>query len=278
EASQESVAWLLRALPNTQDTKKYDYDSLDYSLLNFVNRADVESVSKLVEGIDLLLHRQPIVESSFYELSKQYGWLVNVSIKAIEKLIINRHPAALTSASLFALTLIPIYYRFGNSPSWSPNHNLSTLIPEWRELNHALFWKHIEETRKSNERHERKPLTNFWQVTGLNEYWKFTEKDFHRVLNDISLRLLLDDQLVALSLAFYLYTQNDRPSNWLNELKKAIVHQPALTAKLDGLLNPPPPSEEWIKLIESEEQWKREAEEEENKRQQEHADDIGWLK
>ncbi|WP_141217610.1 NACHT domain-containing NTPase [Siphonobacter sp. BAB-5385] len=273
EASQESIAWLLEALANTQDAKKYDYDSLGYSLLNFVNRADVESVSKLVEGIDLLLHRQPIVESSFYELSKQYGWLVNVSIKAIEKLIINRHPAALTSASLFVLTLIPVYYRFGDSPSWSPTHNFHNLIPEWPQLNQALFWKHIEEARK----HQKEPLTDFWRFTGLDEYWKFTVNEFQQILSDVSLRPLLDDRLVALSLAFHLYIENERPLVWLNDLRQSVAHQPALTEKLDGLLNPPAPTKKWIQHIEKEAEWRRKQEEEEKQRQQEHADHVKWL-
>ncbi|WP_020603341.1 NACHT domain-containing protein [Spirosoma spitsbergense] len=89
ETSQESIAWLLKALKNTPDENRYDSDHLGYSLLEFVNRADLDAVSNLVEGIDPLLHCQPVIEQRYCEISIQYGWLLNLSIRAVEKLIIN---------------------------------------------------------------------------------------------------------------------------------------------------------------------------------------------
>ncbi|GAB3788421.1 hypothetical protein GCM10028818_54940 [Spirosoma horti] len=277
EPSQESIAWLLKALKNTPDDNRYDSDHLGYSLLNFINRADLDAVSSLVEGIDPLLHFQPVIEQRYCEISNQYGWLLNLNIRAIEKLIINKHPAVFASASLFALTQIPTFYQFGDHLSWSPDHKLPILIAEWPNLNHALFWKHVEETRNHYEKHEKEPLTSFWQVSVFEGYWKFSANDFQSIVTDVSRRSRLDDRLIALSQAFHLYKENGSPSHWLDALEKAVVNEVDLVRQLDGFLNPPPPSKELKEFWDKGEQRRQKREEHEKKRQQDHADYIKWL-
>ncbi|AUD04037.1 NACHT domain-containing protein [Spirosoma pollinicola] len=277
DGSQESAAWLSKALASTQNEKLYDSDPLGYSLLNFVKRADLDAVFTLVKGIDTLLRCQPVFERRYCEISQQYGWLMHISLKAIEKLIFNKHSTVFTSASLFALTQAPSFSSHESYRTWAPSHTIPALLSDWQELNHALFWKDVEETRNYFERHEKEPLTNFWQVSGIDGFWKFSSTDFQLILTDISNRSLLADRLVALSLAFKLYKENGSPANWLNGLKKAVEHEDELKKRLDEFVNPPAPSEEYKKWQKREAQWKRQEKGQEKKRQLVHDQNIKWL-
>lgn len=277
EASQESATWLLKALVKTQDEELYNTDPLGYSILNFVKRADLDVVSTIVEGIDTLLHCQPFIERRYCEISEQYGWLMHISLKAIEKLIANKHPTVFTSASLFALTQAPTFSSHESFRSWSPSHNIPVLLSEWQELNHALFWKDVQERRNYYYKHEKESLTYFWQVAVFKEFWRFSSSDFQLVADDISSRPLLADRLVALTLAFKLYKENESPTEWFNELTKAVENESELKKRLDELMNPPFASEEYKKWKKRDAQWKRQEKVQEKKRQQAHAHNIKWL-
>ncbi|WP_020603449.1 hypothetical protein [Spirosoma spitsbergense] len=162
--------------------------------------------------------------------------------------------------------------------SWSPDHKLPILIAEWPKLNHALFWNHVEETRNHYEKHEKEPLTYFWQVSVFEGYWKFSANDFQFIVTDVSCRSRLDDRLIALSQAFQLYKENGSPLHWLDALEKAVVSEVDLKRRLDEFLNPLPLSEELKEFWDKAEQRKKKKEQQDKKYQQDYDDKIKWLK
>ena len=122
---------------------------------------------------------------------------------------------------------------------------LGELVPAWPELNDTLFWQNIKAARIRLERDGRQ-LNNVLQVQWLRHYWSFAADSFPRVLEWVRARELEDDRLVALSLAFRLYTEAERPAEWLKQLRAAVKGDVALVTQLDALLNPTV-SEEFLK-------------------------------
>ena len=62
---------------------------------------------------------------------------------------------------------------------------------------------------------------------------------------------LKEDQELALSLAFRIYVQAEKPSEWLERLHDSVKGNPGLTARLGKLLNPVVPEE----LLKPEREW-----------------------
>lgn len=276
DSTKENVVWILNAIENVQDKERYNYDGLSQTLSYFVDRSDYEVTYELVKGIDKLLRREPFIERRHCEISEKYGWLMPISLKGIEKLILGRHPYALNEESLFALTLFQAFQDYRDFDSISLKQNVSVLVQEWAELNHRIFWKGVEETRRTLHRKDE-PLTNFWQAFVMGKYWNFGPKDFERIIEDIDLRPLFDDKLVALSLAFQLYRENKRPKKWLSELKRAVSKNQDLNNRLKEFLSPPAQSPEMRKLKQQQTQWNRRDKERKKKAEKDHLESVEWL-
>ncbi|GAB4023457.1 hypothetical protein GCM10028808_73980 [Spirosoma migulaei] len=273
ETGSESVRYILKGLDNTQPKKRYDHDPLGYALVNFIERLDCDAASELVIGIDKFLRSEPVIEPNHCEISQQYGWLLPISAKAIETLILNKDSAIFSPESLFVLIELPAFTEYGDFDDFPLNSDISEQIAQWKELNHALFWKTIEETRKKHER----PLTNFWEVWGRRAYWHFEKSDFDSITTDISSRLLLDDRLVALSLAFRIYQDNGCLKEWFNSIEKAVANDENLKTRFNEFLQPPIHPDELKRLKKEDAQRKRKNKEREKKRLKEHVDNVKWL-
>lgn len=117
--------------------------------------------------------------------------------------------------------------------------DLQTLVPGWPELNDALYWTSIKQARSAKMAKSGEPLTDDWSVSWLGHFWKFDISSLPRLLDYMRSRSLQDDRMVALSTAFRVFVQADRPTHILNSLQGAVVYDPALQQQLDKLLNPP---------------------------------------
>lgn len=276
DSNENSVKWLLTALENVQTKGEYESEGLSYSLLDFINRSDESILYYLINGIDKLLRSEPVFEHRYCEISKKYGWLLPISLKAVERLVYNRNMDALRPESLFALIQMPgfeHYSHFWNNPV---THDLSNLIPAWKELNHSLFWHAVEVTR-THLHTNGEPLRNYWQIAYFESYWKFNEADFDLINQDISTRELQDDQFIALSLAFQIYNSYNRPNIWLADLKEAVSGSESLETRLEEFLRPPNKLE-IRKYKQQEAKWKRRREEQEKKKKENHDEWVVWLK
>ena len=248
DLSENAVNWIFEVLEKAENKKRHSVDDLSRALAKFVERIDTDIAGKFINGAVRLLNQPPVIERNNCEISERFGWLMESSTKAIEKLILSRHPVTLEGDSLSILTKIHAfneYTDFGYRVSLTDD-----MIRKWDELNHALFWKNVEETRKHLHAKDGERLTNFWQVAIYGHLWGFDKNDFELIKTAIVERKFIDDRLVALSLAFQLYTENNRPRVWSKQLKKLVSDEEVLRNKLDELLRPPTQSKEdkkWIK-------------------------------
>ena len=122
-----------------------------------------------------------------------------------------------------------------NTDSYS--ESLKSLIPNYADLNDALYWYSIERVRSA--RTERgKDLSEDWFVAGGDHYWAFDTNSFSRLINYIVNRTLQVDKLIALRRAFIVYAQAGRPTVLLSSLQEAVAANQTLREELELLLNP----------------------------------------
>ncbi|WP_049824081.1 hypothetical protein [Shewanella sp. W3-18-1] len=241
-ANLRSINFLLSSIDKLPPYERRSYSGLSTSLHTFIERisnsVDLSKESvlyELVVGINHFLGRKPHLEHSECKVSQEFTWLIGPACHVVERLITARAVESLSDAILSILLKMPaICYRHGEDSS-EYKHKLHDLVPRWPELNDALFWKNVTESRETNKRSDDR-LTNIWQVDWLEHYWQFNSDAFARVLAFITSQQFGDDKLIALSLAFRLYEQENEPEEWLEGIRQAILDNPILALSLEERL------------------------------------------
>ena len=201
-----------------------------------------EDILKWVRGLLHLLKQPPAIKRRFFEVSQQHGWLLPFAILSTERIVRIKHPNALDKNILEIISLAQAERSFANYHSES--HALAELVPKWSELNLALFWFDVVLARRHQDKKHEKRLTSLWQVSMSDHFWRFTEKDFEKILKDIGVKSYMDDRLIALSLSFEIYKENGRGKVRRLSLRKAVQGVPELEAALNLYLKPPPMSDD----------------------------------
>jgi hypothetical protein len=272
--TEQTLIWLLACLEKIEPTENPIADNLLYNLSAFVEVADINLLPQFVAGLNRLLDLPPLIERRFCEVSEQFQWLIAPACKAAERLILAHHHASLES------DVLEILYKYSSVLQYEINHlygvkeEFSKLIPAWRELNSALFWYEVQKSRNARNKNNGERLTEFYQVP-FRPFWRFEESDFEFVAKEISNRTFLDDQLVALSLAFDLYKKAKRPVAWRRQLKKLVAESKELSERLSSYLKPPAQDLIYRRIKQEESKWKRESQAHQKQQEKYHA---GWKK
>jgi hypothetical protein len=263
----ESVQWLLGALRRVSPKPRFDVDGLSDPLSQLVAAWPLHLLNKLVEGLKDLLETPPVIELGYCAISKHYSWLAVTAAEALLRLIETHNPSVLAPIPLSILRKLPrSIYDYGDQKLRNIQGELSRRITKWPALHHALFWHDIAETRASHYAKTGERLTNYWSVTISGGNWAFGAEAFDTFCDDIATRPLLDDKLVALTLAFAIYQKNNCPDQWRLRLESLTTGEPELNSTLDKLLHPPATEQQEQRMWE--EQAKRDAEQSEaNKRE-----------
>jgi hypothetical protein len=275
-STEETVDWLLNALTKVQKNEEYAVDSLSHVITDYIKRSSPDIAFRLLKGIDPLLRLKPVIRHLESEVSQEYGWLIQFSVRVVEKLISDKHQLAFSPEVMFILLHLPTFQIYGDFEGTQMSKEIINTISNWKEFNHSLFWYDVEQTRDDLEK-EQKPLTDLFQLKPWETFWKFDATDFEQILSDISNRTLQDDRLVALSLAFYLYIKNGRSKKWRVVLKSIVSIEESLKKRLHEFLNPPPSSDEVKKYKRNEAQWQRNQKNREKKRSEEHLKNFEYL-
>lgn len=204
ESTKQALVWLLACLEKIEPAEHHITVNLRYNLSAFVDIADIDLLPQLVAGFNRLLDLPPVIERRYCEISVSFQWLIVPACKAIERLILARHPASLESDVLEILYKFSSVREYGIDGLSDVKAEFSKLIPAWKELNDALFWYEVQKTRNGRDKNNGERLTEFYQLS-FHPLWRFEESDFDSISAGISSRTFLDDRLVALSLAFDLY-------------------------------------------------------------------------
>lgn len=251
----EDVVWLLAVLDRTAPEGRYEADGLSDNLIKLVVEWPLDRLVDLGIGIRALLKREPVVERRHCEISLHYSWLVRIAAQIASRLIEARHSGALNESMLSILRLLPSAEEYGGSPFSDIRKDMPSLVRGWSELNHALFWECVAEERARDDRAECKRLIDYWDVSIFEHLWDFDASNFDLISADIEQRSLLDDRLVALTLAFSLYRKGGRPRRWRERLKRIVAGEAELEATLVSLFNPP--ANRFSKWRRQEAAWKR---------------------
>jgi hypothetical protein len=278
QPTERILVWLLACLEKTESKKRYTVDYLPDNVTEFVEAAEPELLPQLVTALNRLLSLPPMIERRYCEVSEKFQWLMAPAAKAVERLILAHHPASLEPDALAVLYKFSSAREYGSSDIFKVRAEFSKLVPVWQELNRALFWFGVQKSRQTLEtldgnRGER--LTNFWQASVFGALWQFEVDDFEYMAEEISRHPLLDDKLVALSLAFNLYRFAQRPPKWRLKLKKLVAGNDELSERLKICLRPPAQSEDLRRLKQEEAQWKRRDEAKRKKQEKYH---TSWKK
>lgn len=238
--SADDVAWFLSAAERAEPRRKHSVDYLASEARAFIGRVTPDALPDLIDGMAALLSRSPVVERRYNNISVRFEWLLAPAARAVERLILERSLAAFSPVALSIIRKVSAARSYQSEGVTAERDELTGLVTGWSELNWAQFWYDVEQMRA--EMAPGKPLLEWWRPSNFGAAWKFTGDDFNLALDAITSRALLDDRMVALSLAFELYRTNGRPRKQLNALKKAAV-DPDLAARLHLFLHPPPDPE-----------------------------------
>ena len=180
-----TLTWLLACLEKSELKEKYSYDGLADHITEFVCATDVELLPRLVSGLNSMLSHPPMIEHQHCEISEKFQWLLAPAAKTVERLILTRHSASLDQDSLTILHKLSTARGYGVDDLTEVKTEFSNLVPEWTELNRALFWFEVDQSRKVVESKRGERLTNFWQASSFGPFWRFTEDDFEYVAEEI---------------------------------------------------------------------------------------------
>ena len=240
---QESVVRLLKAIEKLPPFNRFEATGLQQALHGYIERLSTSSsesphlLADLIDSLHTMLVRPPHIEHLPYHISQEYSWLLKPAIYAVERLVSEHADRVMEGAALEILCIFPAISDSVYQQLDSCKINLESLVPAWPELNDKLFWWTVKTARIQRESTGQR-LNNHFQVTLHDHYWSFGPNCFSRILGWLKTCDLEDDQLAALSLAFQIFVQAKRPSDWLVKIRAAVKGVAALELQLDKLLNP----------------------------------------
>ena len=271
QPTEHTLRWLLAGLEKSETKVRFAVDHLTDAVTEFIAAADIELLSLLVTSLNSLLDCPPII-AQYCEVSEKFQWLIMPACKAVERLILIRHPASFDPDTLAILRKCSVMRGHGSNDLPEVKTEFSKLVPAWPELNRALFWFEVQKSREALDKKSGERLTDFWAAGAWRALWKFEISDFEYVTGEISRQTFLDDRLVALSLAFDLYKQDNQPQSSLVSLKKLVEDNKEMKERLGNYLTPPAQSQELLKMEHEQAEWEKQAEVNRKNQERYHAD------
>jgi hypothetical protein len=275
QPTEQTLVWLLACLEKSEPKEQFSVDYLGYGVTEFVGTADIELLPQLVTGLNRLLSLPPMIERRHCEVSEKFQWLMASACKAVEKIVLAGHPASLDEDVLAILHKLSAAHGYGIDDLAEVKTEFSKLVPAWKDLNRALFWFEVQRSREAIDKKSGERLTEYWRVSIFGSFWRFEKDDFEYVAEEISRQAILDDRLVALSLAFNLYRAANRPRSWRIQLEKLVAGNSELSECLGTYLRPPAQSRDSRNWKQQEAERKKRAEADRKKKKNYHAD---WKK
>jgi hypothetical protein len=227
ESHSYSIEQLLISIGKLEPYDQFKPTSLEDALHEFVAKLPSDdgqkSITQLLDGLHRLLVMPPFVERGDCQVSKAHVWLLSLATHAVERLVEIRSTKVLAETVLHIMLMVPALRYWGHGEFNEHKGNLHALVPNWPELNDALYWASIEQVRCRNAAKSNEPLTDDGAVFWLDHFWKLDTTSFPRLINYIHSRSLQDDRLIAVNAAFRVYLQADKPKNMLTSTQSALI-------------------------------------------------------
>lgn len=277
-ASKPNIDWFYSCLSKVKLKQRHHSETLTINVDKWITNADANLLPSFIEQGEAFLSSPPVIDRRHCEISENYLWLTSSLSYAIEKLIKVKDANALSISSLSILRNLP-HIRFWDPDGYRPTKiEFHQYVSSWLNLKLALFWRMVEMERAWEESNNGGKVTSYGQSGIFSSYVTFTEADFDVVIEQINLRPLLDDKLVALSLAHSLFVEAGKPASLKKSLKTAASTLPELEAQLNTFFNPPPLTDEQKKSRRQHVYWKRKAESDQRKNAKAKTDFREYLK
>ncbi|MQT99976.1 hypothetical protein GHO34_06660 [Pseudomonas sp. FSL R10-2245] len=257
-----SLEWLVEAVKRAAKPVRYSSDRLTRSLPDYLSQVPLEQLSNLTARLNELLEVPPFTDKSYCRISKRYGWLLRAAGLMVDRLIKVRAPSTFDAKVLSVMRKIPRARIYGEGDTSTVDESLRERVPQWSELNHQLFWHDVAESRVERAS-KGEGLNEYWQVDGHAGYWSFDSRYFDTFCSDIAQRPLLDDKLIALTMAYTWHQQMENPAHSRNQLHSLSNGQPELEAKLQEYQRPAVDYSETLIKEQAENKRKAEAREQE---------------
>ncbi|MCL1064274.1 hypothetical protein MK852_19335 [Shewanella benthica] len=273
-----NIEWLFACFIKVEKTNENRTDQLQQKVSSLIQRCNLNLIGPFIEKALLLLNEAPLSEREDGEISVKNTWILKPAAFAVERLVLNKNKEAFSSSTLSILSKYSPYERRYNLDYGSDNkNNLKQLVKKWPELNITLFWFLVENKRKELGESKKEALDQWRRVGTWNSFVGFVIDDFELVIESITARPLIDDKLIALSLAFELYVQTERQPAQRRTLKKSVYGNPVLEKKLSNFMRPPKQTEEQRKrnkkYRQQEAGWKKQ---DENRKLKKGTRDTEW--
>ncbi|QWA30544.1 hypothetical protein [Pseudomonas sp. RC3H12] len=241
----EWLPWLLHALERTENKERFSgRDTLVEKLYSLLDACRSENLPAFIQGLSELLDKPPLTEQDYSAISEQNRWLVEIAGAAVLRLLQARDPFTLDKSALSILSKLAHGSDYAERDDRDLDEMLREAVPAWPELDYKLFWYDVAEARKG--RVHREPVTQVWQLLGFNPYWSINKMSFGAACNDIVILADEQDRVMALSMAFSIFTEHGKPNQWEDQLKSSTGHHPELRGQLEAFLNPPKQdTQEW---------------------------------
>ncbi|MBK5356072.1 hypothetical protein JFU37_26730 [Pseudomonas sp. TH41] len=251
------LPWLMKAIRRSEKQERFSgSDTLAARLSAMASECPLASLPALISGLSALLDKPPVVERGFCTVSKRYGWLLEIAGIAVFRLLEARDTFALDQPALSILCKLPQAQMFNELDARELCDSIRKFVPSWPQLDYQLFWHDVALARKGRV-HREEPVVSVWQLIGFRPFWSFNKTNFELACDDIVNRPVVDDRLMALSMAFQIYAENDKPTAWESRLRKATEPENTLYEKFESLLNPPVREVQEWELNQA--QWKEES-------------------
>ncbi|GGP73658.1 hypothetical protein GCM10009410_01550 [Shewanella ulleungensis] len=240
-----NIEWLFACFNKAKAPNENNVDLLKRETTSLVQRCNLPFLAPFIEKATLLFNEPPLGKQEDSKISVKYAWIFEPAAFAVKHLILERNSEALNSSSLSILSMYTHYEREHHLDFDRDNkNNLKQLVQEWPELNLTLFWFLVENKRQELGESKKEGLDHWRRVGTWNSVVGFAINDFESIIEFIASRPLIDDKLIALSLAFELYLQSGRQPEKRRTLKKSVCGNPVLEEKLSNFMCPPKQTEE----------------------------------
>jgi len=266
-----SISDLLVILSRLPNPEIYKIEGLDHTLEHLTETISLSDVEVLIKNLARLLAKKPHIDRTYYNISQQHAWLVNIAMIGCERLVRSQSIAILRPDSLKLLS--QGYNYQSNHRQNTTGHSLTEIVPQWPKLNEQLFWYEVAYTRAA----KNTKVTSVHQVSIFGHFWDPEKFCFEVALNWITTKAMAEDKQIALSIAYDSYVREGRKQKNQDALKKAVSGIPKLEIPLNNHLIPPPLSEEVKKWIKEEEEAKDQQKQIQEEEDQELENKKAWL-
>lgn len=233
------LPWLLEAIERAQKKERYSgRDTLETQLCTVARNCPLESLPSLIHGLNYLLNKSPVMEQGFCTISKKHGWLVEMAGVAVLRILEVRDVFSFDQSVLSILCKLPQAQLFDALDARDLFDSLKKVVSAWPQLEYQLFWHDVSVARIGRA-HQGDAVVNVWQLTGFRPFWTLNKENFEPACDDIVSRPEMDDRLMALSMAFSIYSEHDKPSTWERRLITSTEPFPQLAEQLKSLMHPP---------------------------------------